>query len=209
MAQGTRCGSWQVVEAVYLENNLVSAKRVACSMPILEQVWARLNAATEGLAHRQGDFRSTIRIKGTPTAVSLSSALRRSSRRDTKHNDRKSGTRRQRGHDPWYGLNKHYCRWFRRQWKDPWVQWADKLCAKASHHHSKSQLSRNNDIAMLTGSVDISRMCKCRFAGVDGPDYAGHQFIHHRKCFGVNSPGFVDSKRIFHVSIICIGAGLC
>lgn len=70
-------------------------------------------------------------------------------------------------------------------------------------------IPNNNEIVMLIRSIDISRMRKCRFAGVDGPDYAGNQFIHHRKCFGIDSPGLVDSKWIFHVSLISIGAGLC
>jgi hypothetical protein len=62
---------------------------------------------------------------------------------------------------------------------------------------------------MLSRSVDIPGMRKCRPAGVDGPDYAGNQFIHHRKCIGFDSPGLVDRKWIFHVSFISVGARLC
>jgi hypothetical protein len=60
---------------------------------------------------------------------------------------------------------------------------------------------------MLTGFIDISRMCQCGPVGFDGPDYVGNEFIHHWKCFGVDSPGLVDSKRIFHVSIINMECG--
>lgn len=52
-------------------------------------------------------------------------------------------------------------------------------------------------------------MCNRRLACIDGPDYAGYESVHYRKCLGLNGSGLMDSQRIFHVSNVIAISNEC
>lgn len=49
--------------------------------------------------------------------------------------------------------------------------------------------------------LDLPGLCWSRLAGSHGPDHASGQLVHDWKCLGINRPGVVDRKRLFHVCV--------